>query len=308
MDIINEIKYRFKSGSLLAKIIYVNIGVFVAMKLAMLLLLLMGVDVLWVTRYVEMPSSLVVLARRPWTVLTYMFVHADVLHILCNMVCFYWMGRVFMEFNTAKQLMALYIYGGIGGALLYLLAYNVLPLFAMQQGSLVGASASVLCILVAAGMRAPEYRINLLFFGSVALKWVVAGMVLIDVISIDGTNPGGHIAHIGGAVVGLLYAIAMRRGVDITKPVNVAIDALVGAFSPRKRGKKMNVGGKKRRYHYAQNSQNSGDSHEAFRRQYVTEDEEAIDVILEKIKQSGYASLTKQEKERLFTAGKKKNK
>lgn len=301
MDIIKEIKRRYSSGSLLVRLIFINIGVFVVVKLAMFLLTLLGLTPAMVSGMVELPSQWQAVLHKPWTLLTYMFMHGDLMHIFFNMLCFYWFGLIFMEFNTPKQMVALYVLSGLGGAAAYLSAHSVLPAFAGVHGSLVGASASVLGVIVAVGMRAPNYRLNLLFLGPVALKWVVLPILVLDVVSFDGSNLGGHIAHLGGAVVGLLYALAMKKGFDITSGINCVIDALAVVFSRKKPAVKNQ---RKPRYHYSADESHR-DSRSDVRKQFVSEKEERIDAILEKIKQSGYASLTKEEKELLFSVGKK---
>ena len=244
----------------------------------------------------------------PYQLVTYMFMHGDLMHIFFNMLCLYWMGLVFMEFNTPKQLVALYVLSGLMGAAFYLMAYNLLPGFAGASSGLVGASASVLGVLVAACMRAPNYRINLLFIGSVALKWVAIVMVVLGVISFDGSNLGGHIAHAGGAVMGVIYALLLRRGLDITKGINRIIDRLTDLFErrPKPMGEPVQGG----RYHYGKpESGNAAKSTKSdsndFSSQYVTKEQAEVDAILEKIKVSGYASLSQEEKKRIFTAGKK---
>ena len=306
MGIIDEIKYRYLSGSLLIKLIFINVGIFLAVKLATFVLMLVGVDTSVVAMLVELPSSWGAVLMRPWTLITYMFMHGDVLHIFFNMLCLYWMGMVFMEFNTPKQLVALYVLSGLMGAALYLVAYNALPGFAGISGSLVGASASVLGVLVEACMRAPNYRINLLFIGPVALKWVAIVMVVLGVISFDGSNMGGHIAHAGGVLMGVIYALLLRHGFDITKGINKPIDRLSNLFERKPKPMGRPIEGK--RYHYAE-PKSSGDAKAQdksdLRSQYVTKEQAEVDAILEKIKVSGYASLTQEEKKRIFTVGKK---
>ena len=308
MGIIDEIKNRYSSGSLLIKLIFVNAGIFLVVKLTMFVLMLAGIDARVVTDMVELPSAWSAVLMRPWTLVTYMFMHGDLMHIFFNMLCLYWMGLVFMEFNTPKQLVALYVLSGLMGAAFYLLAYNLLPGFAGASSGLVGASASVLGVLVAACMRAPNYRINLLFIGSVALKWVAIVMVVLGVISFDGSNLGGHIAHAGGAVMGVIYALLLRRGLDITKGINRMIDRLTDLFErrPKPMGEPVQGG----RYHYGKpESGNAAKSTKSdsddLRSQYVTKEQAEVDAILEKIKVSGYASLSQEEKKRIFTAGKK---
>lgn len=300
MAIIDEIKMRFRSGSLLMKLIYINIGVFVVVKLAMLVLSLVGASPSMIASVVELPSQWMDALHRPWTLITYMFMHGSIMHIFMNMLCLYWFGVVFMEYNTPKQLAALYVLSGLGGAAAYLAAYALLPSFAAMHGNLVGASAAVLGIMVAVGLQAPNYRINLLFIGSVAMKWVVICMLLIVMLSYDGTNMGGDVAHLGGAFVGMTYAVLLRKGFDITKTVNRVIDGVVGLFGKRK----SSTSGK---YHYSANAQ-SGQKRSSVRSRFVSEQEERVDAILEKIKQSGYTALTQEEKEIIFSVGRKNEK
>lgn len=286
----------------MVRLIFINIGVFLVVKLAMFVLTLLGLSPVLVSGMVELPSGWIALSHKPWTLFTYMFMHGDLMHIFFNMLCFYWFGVIFMEFNTAKQMVALYVLSGLGGALAYLTAHSVLPAFAGVHGSLVGASASVLGVIVAVGLQAPNYRLNLLFLGPVALKWVVLPILLLDVVSFDGSNLGGHVAHLGGAVVGLAYALALKQGFDITGAINRLIDSVVGMFSRKKPTMRKAQNAK---YHYkADDTRRSARSD--VRKQFVSEKEEQIDIILEKIKMSGYASLSKEEKELLFTVGKRK--
>ncbi|MGN0228231.1 MAG: rhomboid family intramembrane serine protease [Muribaculaceae bacterium] len=312
MGIIEEIKNRYRSGSLLIKLIFINAGIFLAVKLSVFVLMLVGIDASVVMDIVELPSAWEAVTMRPWTLVTYMFMHGDLMHIFFNMLCLYWMGVVFMEFNTPKQLVALYVLSGLMGAAFYLMAYNLLPGFAGASSGLVGASASVLGVLVSACMRAPNYRINLLFIGSVALKWVAIVMVVLGVISFDGNNLGGHIAHAGGAVMGVIYALLLRCGFDITKGINRLIDRISDLFErhPKPMGEPVQGG----RYHYGKSeSDNASKSTKSstksdsddLRSQYVTKEQAEVDAILEKIKVSGYASLSQEEKKRIFTVGKK---
>lgn len=234
MAIINEIKMRFSSGSLLLKLIYLNIGIFVAVKLAMLVMPLFGVSAAVIASAVELPSEWLAVAHRPWTLFTYMLMHGSLMHIFMNMLCLYWFGRVFAEFNTQKQLVTLYVLSGLGGALAYLAAYATLPVFAASHSSLVGASAAVLGIMVAIGVQAPNYRINLLIVGSVAMKWVVLTTLFLMLISSEDTNLGGSVAHIGGIAVGAAYALLLKTGHDITGTINRLTDGLIGIFKKEK--------------------------------------------------------------------------
>lgn len=211
------------------------------------------------------------------------------------MLWLYWFGTVFLLTENAKQLVALYFYGGIAGALAFIGAYNTFPYFAYTNGWLIGASASVIAIVVATAMRHPDYKMHLLFFGAVSLKWIAIATIAIDFLSINGSNAGGHIAHLGGAAIGLIYSIMLNKGTDITRPFNRAIDNLVSAWESVKSSFKKQPKAKK----YNHNSKNEYHSNSQ-QNSSTTNDREILDNILDKIKKSGYASLSDDEKKRLF--------
>lgn len=136
--------------------------------------------------------------KQPWSLLTYMFMHAGILHLLFNMLWLYWFGQMFLSLFSAKHFRGLYLLGGICGGLLYMIAYNVFPYFSdsLYYSYLLGASASVLAIVVATAVRAPEYRVNFMFIGTVRLKYVALFMVVTDLLFMTSGNAGGHIAHL----------------------------------------------------------------------------------------------------------------
>ena len=285
---------------MLLKLIFINIGVFVVLHVVALGFLLMNAGN-GIVGWVEVPSELGLLLRRPWTLLTYMFAHYGFFHILFNMLWLYWLGRIFMEYFSPKQLTGVYLLGGLGGAILYLLAYNCLPYLMAQPGTayLIGASASVIAIVVATAVYAPEYRIGLLFLGEVPLKWVALVTVAIAILGLDAGNVGGNLAHIGGGIVGAWFALRIKQGRDITRPLNAAIDAVVGLFNGRswelpKREKKSSAKG----------NQSQAEPHGT--RPAETVSEEELDTILGKIKVAGYDALTDEEKDKLFKASRRR--
>lgn len=293
MAIIDDIKRTYRQGGMLLRLIYINIGVFLLLHAVAIVAWLLGVQEPQSLLWVELPSRFSTLLGRPWTLITYCFAHYDVLHILFNMLCLYWMGRIFLEYFYPKQLSGLYIIGGLGGAVLYVLAYNVFPPLYHQQGYLLGASASVIAIMVAVAVYAPDYKIGLLFFGQVALKWVALVMVLLSVLGIGATNTGGNIAHLGGAFIGLWFTAAIRRGRDITAWLNASLDWLVSLVRRNPRQVGAPVGGTAYR---------PG----ANRRSSQSEPSEAdIDRVLDKIRRSGYDSLTDDERDILFRASRR---
>ncbi len=282
---------------MLMRIIYINIAVFVVLRLIGLCAVLFNPALMGILKWVEVSSNPWEVLRKPWTILTYAFAHYDMLHILFNMLWLYWLGRIFMEYFTSKQLAGLYVLGALGGAALYLLAYSTLPVFS-TQAYMLGASASIIAIVVAMAVYNPDYKIGLLFIGDISLKWVALVTVMIDLFSVDSLNAGGHIAHIGGAIVGLVYALMMRRGHDITAPLNAVIDKVASLFSRKeKRGPGAPIGGSAYRGKAAGNNNANASQRPS---------ETDLDRVLAKIKRSGYTALTDEERDILFSFGKKK--
>src|SRR4051812_12828485 len=208
-----NIQYKMlRSGSKINLLIGINVFVFLAVNIASIIERLMFrsslIDI-YSADYLLLPSFLPKLLTRFWTPLTYMFMHAGVLHILFNMLWLYWMGQIFEEYLGNKRTIGLYLMGGLAGALLYLLALNLLPAFtsvnAAQGSTIVGASASVMAIVVATATLLPNYTISLILFGPVKLKWLVLVILVVDFLGIVGANAGGEIAHIGGALMGFVY-------------------------------------------------------------------------------------------------------
>ena len=206
----------------------------------------------------------------------------------------YWFGRLSLAFFSSKHLRGLYFLGGICGGLLYMLAYNVFPYFqdAVYSSYLLGASASVLAIVVAVSVREPNYPVQFLFIGTVRLKYVALFMVVLDLLFMTSDNAGGHIAHLGGALAGWWFAAGLQSGHDATKWINLVCDWFAGLRRPVKRKPKMKVhyGGRQADYEYNARKK---------------EREAEIDRILDKLRKSGYNSLTDDEKKSLFDASKK---
>lgn len=292
--IITDLKNNFRRGSIHIRLIYINAGIFVLTALASIILRLFNLSLGSLLDWFELPASLPRLVVQPWSILTYMFLHANLWHILFNMLWLYWFGTLFLQFFSAKHLRGLYILAGICGGVLYIAAYNLFPYFhSMTAYSfLLGASASVLGIVAATAYREPNYPIRLLFIGTMKLKYLALIVIGLDVLAITAENAGGHIAHLGGAVAGLWFAASLSKGTDLTRWINRIADGITGLFSPRPRKPKMKV-------HYGANADRQKD-YDYNARKKAQNDE--IDRILDKIKQSGYTSLTAEEKKRLFDA------
>lgn len=296
--IFDDLRRTFQQGNIVVRLIFINVAAFVLCMLLSVLLGLFAIDTTELLRDFYLPADLLQLLRRPWTLITYMFMHAGIWHLLGNMLWLYWFGRLFLYFFSSKHLRGLYIVGGLLGGLLYIVAYNALPIFEghLYSATLVGASASVLAIAIATAVREPEYQINLMFIGPVRLKYFALFIVLFDILYVGSNNAGGHIAHLGGALAGWWFASGISRGYDITRWANVCIDAIAGLFSKRERKPrkpKMKV--------HTSNSRTADYEYNA--RKKAQSDE--VDRILDKLKQSGYSSLSEEEKRRLFEASKR---
>lgn len=289
--IFTKLKHTFQSGNILAKLIYINVGLFILIRLASVIFMLFNIGYASFLQYLQLPSSPELLLYRPWTVFTYMFTHFDFLHILFNMLWLYWFGGLFLNFFSERQLGGLYLLGGIAGAALFMAAYNIFPYFQTVASSsyLMGASASVMAIVFAVSFYRKDLEINLFLIGRIRLIYLAIFTLLIDFLAITSDNAGGHIAHIGGALFGIWFASRIRSGNDLTAPMNRLLDWFVNL---RKRKPKMHVTHKRPESDYEYNHR---------KHQEGTE----IDMILDKLKRSGYESLSADEKKRLFDASKK---
>lgn len=282
---------NLKKRDALDKLIILNSAIFVVTAVLLVIQKLFNFDFFNFNPYVAISSNIEFFLLHIWTLFTYMFIHYEIFHILFNMLMLYWFGKIFLNYFTSKNLVALYILGGFAGGLLYVISFNLIPYF-IQQGSayLVGASASVTAIIFAAAFYNKNLEVRLLFFGSIKIIYIAIAIFLIDFISLKGeSNMGGHVAHIGGALVGYLYATQYLRGRDITKGFNRLIDSFSNLF---KKQPKMKVKYKKAQSDFEYNQ-----------KKY----QEAVDIdsILDKIKISGYKSLSVDEKKRLFDASNK---
>ena len=295
-SIIEDLKNAFKrSNNYLNQLIVINLIAWLTYSLIYVLLYLTGskdIFINYLQYNLEMSSNIEVFITKPWTLFTYFFLHyhAGIRHILFNMLAFYWFGKVVESLVGSSKILGLYFWGGMLGGLFYLIAFNTIPAYANHNGILVGASASVLAVVVGAATLAPNYTFQLFFLGRVKIIYIALAYVVLSILGLTERNAGGEIAHLGGALAGYLFAKQLQNGNDLSKPVLAIIDFFSNLF---KTSPKMKVSHKK---NVKKNSSKSGG---------VPQSE--IDVILDKISQSGYESLTKEEKNKLFTASQKKD-
>lgn len=295
MDIIDKLKLAFRNGNTLTRLIYINAGIYILLQVLILMLRLFNLDAGNLITYLSLPSDVNALLSHFWTLLTYMFLHERLFHILFNMLALYWFGKLFLMYFTEKQMVSLYLIGGFAGALFYVVAYNVFPYFEpyVQLSLLMGASASVIAMIVAVAVQSPNMELRMLFIGNIKLKYIALFTVLTSFFGITSNNAGGEIAHLGGAFAGYIFIVSLRQGKDITKWLNKLLDALYNLFKPRK----LKVVSSKK-------SGRSTMSDAEFNMNKARRMAE-IDHILDKIKTSGYESLSVDEKKKLFEQGKK---
>ena len=302
MSIIEDIKHAFRQpNNTLKQLILINIIVFVVLIVTRTILYLTGASGIYglIMQYLALNSFPLTFLTRPWTLITYFFTHEGFLHIIFNMLNLYWFGQLVREYLGEKKLLSLYILGGIAGGILYLLSYNFIPYFANRAAAsmMIGASASVLAIVVGAATLLPNFAFNLILIGPVRIKYIAAFLVLLSISGAVGDNAGGNIAHIGGAVLGWVFIRQLQRGNDLGRPVHAVMGFFSRLFSRRPKLKVTH--------------RNAGASTAASRgggAAYGTSgkpSQSEIDRILDKISSSGYESLSKEEKQKLFQASQK---
>ena len=286
MPFIEELKNIFKNkGNGLMKIIIINIALFIVVNIVSAFTRFSGSDSSFINTWLALPSDFTTFITHPWTLLSYIFLHLDLMHILFNMLWLYWIGKIFIEYLGSERLVSTYLLGGIFGGVLFIIVSNLFPSF-YSNSYLLGVSAGVMAIVIGTAALVPEYVIHLMFFGPVKLKYLALVSFLITTILDFSVNTGGKIAHIGGALYGLIYISQYKKGRDISKNFNALIFWISSLFKNAKKSK-MKVAYKRKL------------SDEQFNQNKI-ERQKKMDEILDKISKSGYESLSKQEKEILF--------
>ncbi|TGE07990.1 rhomboid family intramembrane serine protease [Hymenobacter fodinae] len=297
MSIVNDIRTAFsRRDNALNQLLLINVLVFVGLVVMKAIMFLTGTDAYYenVLRQFQLPAEPAAVLRHPWTLLTYAFTHEGFFHILFNLLNLYWFGALVREYLGDKRLVSLYILGALAGAVLFLLAFNLIPALRIYPNvSVVGASAAVTAIIMAAATLLPEYTFNLFLFGPVRIKYIAAVVILLSIIAINQGNPGGGIAHIGGAIIGFLFIKQLQAGRDLGRPVQAVGEFVGGLLSGRPR------------LRVTHRNTTAPAAAPAKKGTLPKPEQDEIDVILDKISRSGYESLSKDEKQKLFRASQK---
>ena len=282
MNLLNDIKLRYKNGTIVEKLIYVNLAIFLFTLLISIFKELYRGQMNWVVEWFSLEDNFSSLLTKPWTIITYGFLHADFLHILLNLITLYFIGNLFITYFTQKQLLNFYLLGTFSGGLLYLISHNYFPLFEGKSSILIGASAGISAIFIGITSYIPNYQLKIRFIGFVKLWNLAAIWIGLDILALSGTNAGGHFAHLGGALFGFLYVNQVsNKKMKIWKKIS-------SLFKSKKHLRTV----------YKSPQKSNSDKNASLT-------QKQIDGILDKISKSGYDTLSKAEKDFLFKQGRK---
>lgn len=289
-----------KPNNGLVQLILINVVVFLCLIILQVVLTLSGNKGIYdlILSQLTVPAFLPNLAFKPWTLLTYFFTHENPLHILFNMLFLYWFGGLVQEYLGSRRLVNLYVLGGLVGGITYILLYNVIPYFGKDLATswMLGASGAVFAVVFGAATLLPNYKFVLLFFGPIRIVYIAFFYLVLSWVQLVGPNAGGNMAHVSGAIIGFLYIRFLRKGIDLGTPIDAVTNFFRRLFMPPPRRSSMRVtyrSQSKATYSYT-NAEGE------------FPDEEEVDAILDKISKSGYESLTREEKQKLFKASQKK--
>ena len=276
MELKNRINLFISGLNILEKIIFLNVAIYLAPFLINTILFLFNIKHIDLLKWFTIDADFSQLIFKPWSIITYGFLHGSFSHIFWNMIILYYFGKILNNLFGDKLLKKLYLSGIVAGGLTYVISYNIFPVFRGVESVMIGASAGVMSVLFYLASYSPQMGIRIFFF-DIKIIYIALFLFFYDIIQIPLNNSGGHIAHIGGAIWGYYYCISNNKGEDFTQSI----------FNIFKTTKKKNT----------KASQNNNNF-----------DQKKIDSILDKISDSGYDSLTKKEKEYLFKVGKNQDK
>lgn len=290
MSLLDDIKYRYQRLGFIGKLITINSAIFIGLYL---------IEYLFqnniITRWFYLPKAFGDFFLQPWSIITYSFLHGNLIHLAFNMIGLYYIGRLFLSLYSEKRFLNVYFLGAIVGGCFFLLSYNLFPAFIERTPPLVGASAAIMAILIFVTTVRANMKVFIFNYGLELWKFG-AFFVILDLIRIpmnNGANAGGFISHLGGALLGYVYAKRLQKGSDIGSGFEKMMDSIVSFFKPKKKSPLKTVYKNKKTKRSTKSTAPS-----------PTEKQRKIDGILDKISKSGYESLTKDEKDFLFKAGK----
>ena len=288
MNWFTTLYHNYQQRSIVERIIILNVIIFIMTYLFNTLSFLFNVEGNFIMTWFSLKPDFELLLYRPWTIITYGFLHAGFFHILFNMMVLYYFGNLFLDFFNSRQFLTYLLLGIISGGLVYILSYNFLPGLQTQQSLLVGASAGVMAVVIGISSHIPQYSLRFRFIGNIKLLYIAVALVVLDVVQIPAGNAGGHLAHLGGSLLGFLMTRYFGQGKNF-------VDWFEGLFIKNKKQPLKTV--------YKNSNQSKQTKYQS--KESKSEEQKRIDSILDKISKSGYDTLTKEEKDYLFKAGKK---
>ena len=276
MNFLDNLKREFGIANMLNKLIYINVFSFLVLNIFSVIFSLLLIDISSIKELLMLPSSTEEVIKKPWSLISYMFIHDNFIHLLFNLIWLHFGGKLFLQYLNQKQLLYTYILGGLFGGIFFIIAFNNLPALIpySENAKALGASASVLAIFFAIATYIPNFQVSIPFIGFIKLKHIALIYIILDFLNIPNGNAGGHIAHLGGAIFGFFYVKQFTQKLAKNKQ-NQFLSYLKNIFNFQK---------------------------SKIKKSYEMKE---IDLILEKISKSGYNSLTKTEKELLFKSSKK---
>ena len=280
----NQLTYRYKALSVAEKLIAINVLCFVVPFLLQTIFYLFQLSSASYLSWIQLSSDWENLLFRPWTLVTYSFLHSGIFHLFWNMLLLYYSGQLFLNLLPARIFTNVYFMGVVLGGAVFILSYNLFPAFQGMRPYMVGASAGVMAVFVFISTYTPNQEIRFFFF-NISLKYLALAFVFLDLIQIPNGNAGGHLAHLGGAYLGFIYARQLQKGRDIGNGWGQFWESVRQSFQARPKVKKV----------YKNPKSNPKKS--------ASVDQQKIDAILDKISKSGYDSLSNEEKDTLFRAG-----
>ena len=287
MSTFDNLKYKFQRFTIAEKLIVLNVLFFVIPFFLQTLFYLFNIPSTTFLSWFHLLPSFTEVLFRPWTLITYSFLHGNFMHILWNMILLYFVSRMYLNLFSEQQFLKNYLLGVLVGGLVFLICYNLFPVFNGMYPPLIGASAGVMAILIFVATYTPDQEVRLLFI-NVKLQYIGIALVVVDILQIPNGNAGGRLAHLGGAFLGFLYAKQLQKGNDIGSGLDRIWTFISSPFTEKK----------------AQNMHTVHRSKTVSKKKTQNGQQQKIDAILDKISTSGYESLTQEEKDFLFRAGK----
>ena len=284
-----QLNIRIQQLNSAEKLILINVVCFLLPMLIKTVLFLFNISSTNFFNWFELSASWIDLPIKPWSIITYSFLHSGFFHLFWNMYLLFFSSKLFLNLFPSNTFFNVYFLGVVVGGITFILSYTFFPVFQNSSPVMIGASAGVMAVFIFMSTYSPDLEIRLILF-NVKLRYLGIAFLLLDIVQIPYGNAGGHLAHLGGAILGFYYVKQLKNGKDIGKPFTNFIDKIINIF---RRKQKMRTVYKREKSQ--KTNKNVSDASEKQKR---------IDAILDKISVSGYESLTQVEKDFLFKVGK----